>query len=109
MPSREQTVVDAVRLFEEAEYSSGLSASNECPVYKAAYERIYRQARREHLLYYVVTNEYAPARLNKMLDDPCVDGVVHVHKKAPVEVCGLDGRLVRLMDLEDFINATFSW
>ena len=24
--------------------------TNECPVYKAAYERIYRQARRDHLL-----------------------------------------------------------
>lgn len=83
--------------------------TNECPVYKAAYERIYRQVRRDRVLYYVVTNEYDPARLNKMLDDPCIDGVVHVHKKAPVEVCGLDGRLARLIDLEDFIHATFSW
>ncbi len=30
--------------------------TNECPVYKAAYERIYRQARRERLQYYVITN-----------------------------------------------------
>src|SRR4030065_2417665 len=36
--------------------------TNECPVYKAAYERIYRQSRREAgLLYYVVTNEYDPS------------------------------------------------
>jgi len=83
--------------------------TNECPVYKAAYERIYRQARREHLLYFVVTNEYAPARLNKMLDDPCIDGVVHIHKKALVEVCELDARLTRLIDLADFVNATSSW
>jgi hypothetical protein len=83
--------------------------TNECPVYKAAYERIYRQARRDHLLYYVVTNEYDPSRLNKMLDDTCVDGVVHVHKAAVLEVCRLDGRLARLMDLGDFINATASW
>lgn len=83
--------------------------TNECPVYKAAYERIYRQARRDHLLYYVVTNEYDPSRLNKMLDDTCVDGVVHVHKAAVVDVCGLDERLTRLIDLVDFINATSSW
>jgi len=49
------------------------------------------------------------SRLNKMLDDPCIDGVVHVHKKAPMEVCGLDGRLARLIDLEGFIHATFPW
>lgn len=83
--------------------------TNECPVYKAAYERIYRQARRDRLLYYVLTNEYDPARLNKILVDTCVDGVVHVHKAAVVELCGLDGRLSRLMDLADFIEATMSW
>lgn len=83
--------------------------TNECPVYKAAYERIYRQARRDRLLYYVVTNEYDPSRLNKMLDDTCVDGVVHVHKAAVVEICRLDGRLERLTDLADFVTATSSW
>lgn len=83
--------------------------TNECPVYKAAYERIYRQTRHDHLLYYVLTNEYAPARLTKMLNDTCVDGVVHVHKAAVVEVCKLDGRLTRLMDLADFIMTTSSW
>jgi len=83
--------------------------TNECPVYKAAYERIYRQARHDHLVYYVLTNEYDPSRLNKMLDDSCVDGVVHVHKTAVVDVCKLDGRLTRLMDLADLVNATFSW
>ncbi len=83
--------------------------TNECPVYKAGYERIYRQARRNPFLYYVVTNEYDPARLNKMLDDTCVDGIVHVHKAAVVEVCGLNGRLARLIDLADFINVSLSW
>lgn len=83
--------------------------TNECPVYKAAYERIYRQTRRGHMLYYVLTNEYDPARLNKILDDSCIDGVVHVHKAAVVEVCKLNGRLTRLLDLEDFINATSTW
>jgi hypothetical protein len=82
--------------------------TNECPVYKAAYGRVYRQVHPD-LLYFVATNEYDPARLNKMLDDSCVDGVVHVHKTAVVEVCGLNGRLERLMDLADFVSATSSW
>ncbi len=83
--------------------------TNECPVYKAAYERVYRQTRYEHLLYYVVTNEYDPARLNKILNDTCVDAVVHVCKTALVEVCGLNGRLKKLFDLVDFIKATSLW
>jgi hypothetical protein len=83
--------------------------TNECPIYKAAYERIYRQARRDHLLYYVATNECDPSRLNKMLDDSCVDGVVHVHKAAVVDVCQLNDRLTRLMDLANLVDATSSW
>ena len=83
--------------------------TNECPVYKAAYERIYRQARRDHLLYFFITNEYDASRLNKLLDDTCVDGVVHVHKAAVIEICKMNGRLTRLIDLADFVNATFSW
>ena len=82
--------------------------TNECPVYKAAYQRIYRQSRRE-LLYYVVTNEYDPSRLTKMLDDTCVDGIIHVHKAGVVDVCGLNGRLVELIDLADFVQSTNAW
>jgi hypothetical protein len=82
--------------------------TNECPVYKAAYERIYRQTR-QHLLYYVVTNEFDPSRLTKMLDDTCVNGIVHVHKPAVVDVCGLNGRLKQLTDLEAFIDLASSW
>jgi hypothetical protein len=83
--------------------------TNECPVYKAAYERIYRRAASRPLLYFVVTNEYDPSRLSKLLEDPCVDGVVHVHKPAVVDVCGLDDRLGGLMDLTDLVAATDSW
>ncbi len=84
--------------------------TNECPVYKAAYQRIYRQSRRGHdLLYYVVTNEYDPSRLTKMLDDSCVDGIVHVHKAGVVDVCGLNGRLADLIDLAEFISSTERW
>lgn len=84
--------------------------TNECPVYKAAYNRIYRgQQSGQGLLYFVVTNEFDPARLTKALDDSCVDGVIHVHKAAVVEICELDGRLDRLMDLSDLVQMTYSW
>lgn len=84
--------------------------TSECPAYKSGYERIYRRGRRDPgLLYYVVTSEYDPARLNKMLDDSCVDGIVHVHKAAVVDVCGLDRRLTELIDLADFIDAASTW
>jgi hypothetical protein len=82
--------------------------TNECPVYKAAYQRIYRQSRRE-LLYYVVTNEFDPSRLTKMLDDTCVDGIIHVHKAGVVDVCRLNGRLTGLIDLADFVQSTHTW
>jgi len=84
--------------------------TNECPVYKAAYERIYRQSRQQgKLLYFVLTNEYDPSRLGKILNDSCIDGVVHVHKHAVVDVCGLDGRARGLIDLSEFIELTTSW
>lgn len=83
--------------------------TNECPVYKTEYLRVYRQARREQLLYFVVTNEYDPSRLNKMLSDSCVDAVVHVRKAMVIDVCRLNSRLTDLMDLKDFIALTSSW
>ena len=43
-----------------------------------------------------------------MMDDECVDGVVHVHKAVVVEVCQLDDRVTRLLDLADLINETFN-
>jgi hypothetical protein len=83
--------------------------TNECPVYKAAYERVYRGTKRDHMRFYVITNEYDPSRLIKLLDDTCVDAVVHVHKPAVVDVCKLDGRLDELMDLSELITLTYSW
>lgn len=83
--------------------------TTECPVYKSAYQKIYRQQGRSSLLYYVITNEFDPARLNKILKDPCIDGVIHVHKPAVTEVCKLDSRLTNLLDLTDLIQLTFSW
>ncbi len=83
--------------------------TNECPVYKAAFERIYRRLRAQRLRFYVITNEYDPSRLTKLLSDSCVDSVVHVHKPAVVTVCKLDGRIEELKDLEDLVNATQEW
>lgn len=83
--------------------------TTECPVYKSAYQSIYRQLYQGSLLYYVITNEFDPARLSKMLRDPCIDGVIHVHKPAVTKICGLNGRLIDLLDLTDLIQLTFSW
>ncbi len=56
-----------------------------------------------------ITNEYDPSRLTKMLNDSCIDGIVHVHKVGVVDVCRLNGRLVELIDLADFIHFTENW
>lgn len=77
--------------------------TNECPAYKQA-----ASWGRRPLDYIVVTNEYDPARLAKVLEDTCFDAVVHVHKPAVVEVSKLDGRLSRLMDLTDLLGYTNS-
>jgi hypothetical protein len=77
--------------------------------YKAAFERVYRSVRGDHLQYYVITNEYDPARLNKLLCDSCIDGLIHIHKYAVTDICQLDGRLSNLVDLRDFILQSHSW
>lgn len=73
---------------------------NECPVYKQAAYTL----NRINLKYYVVTNEFDPARLSKVIEDPCVDGVIHVHKPLLVDVLDLDGRLDKLIDLSVFLE-----
>lgn len=78
--------------------------TNECPVYKSAALRL-----RVPLEYFVVTNEFDPARLQKILADSCVDGVAHVHKPLLTTVLGLDGRLGDLLDLADLVNASRAW
>lgn len=78
--------------------------TNECPTYKQAAQRL-----RQPLAYVVVTNEYDPSRLHKILDDTCIDAVVHVHKPVVTEVLGLDGRLNRLLDLTELFALTEQW
>ena len=82
--------------------------TNECPVYKEGYNRIHR-GRGGRLYFYVLTNEFQSGRLAKMLSDPCIDGVVHVHKPLVVDVCGFDGRLDKLFDLTDLVSLSFEW
>ncbi len=78
--------------------------TNECPIYKAAAMRS-----RTPLGYYVVTNEFDPARLSKILGDTCIDGLAHVHKQAVITACNLDGRLGGMLDLSDFVAITQNW
>jgi hypothetical protein len=76
--------------------------TNECPVYKEAAFRHWRR----HPYYYVVTNEFSPARLRRLVEDPCVDAVIHVHAALVTEVCGLD---IHVADLADLIRLTSTW
>ncbi len=78
--------------------------TNECPSYKQA-----AVWRRQNLLYIVVTNEYDPARLDKVISDTCIDSVVHVHKPAVVDAAALDGRADSLLDLSDLCRLTLGW
>lgn len=77
--------------------------TSECPTYKQAFNLVYASQSDAPMKFYVVTNEYDPARLSKMIEDSCIDGVVHVHKEAVTKICGLNGRLEELIDLDDFV------
>jgi len=61
------------------------------------------------IFYYVTTNEFDPARTEKLIKDKCIDRVVHVHKPLVTDVCGLDGRLSELLDLSDLIRQSMTW
>ncbi len=79
--------------------------TTECSAYKTAF----KAETGKSLRYFVVTNEFEPARLTKMLEDECVDHVVHVHKPLVTETCRLDSRLEELWDLKDFLASSSSW
>lgn len=78
--------------------------TSECRAYKNAARFTDTQ-----IFYYVATNEYDPARVEKPLTDKCIDGVVHVHKPLVTAVCGLDGRLTQFLDLSGLIQGTNHW
>jgi hypothetical protein len=74
--------------------------------------RAYKNAGRftdTEIFYYVATNEYDPARVEKPLTDKCIDGVAHVHKPLVTTVSGLDGRLADLLDLSELIEQSKQW
>jgi hypothetical protein len=85
--------------------------TNECTAYKSAAI----QQNVMDLRYFVVTNEMSVRRLDKILNQPCVDGLVHVHLPA-VEVmehrsARMDEaiRRGRLLDLVEFVRDTMNW
>lgn len=78
--------------------------TSECRAYKNAARFTDTQ-----LFYYVATNEYDPARVEKPLTDKCINGVVHVHKPLVTEICGLDGRLAEFLDLSELIEKSNQW
>ncbi|MFQ5799786.1 MAG: hypothetical protein ACE5H0_13990 [Bacteroidota bacterium] len=49
--------------------------------------------------YFVVTNEYGPARIKKVLDNACKNGLFHVNRDLVLEIHGGNGRLEGLEDL----------
>jgi hypothetical protein len=78
--------------------------TSECRAYKSA-----AQFTDSRIFYYVATNEYDPARVEKPLTDKCIDGVVHVHKPLVTAVSGLNGRLDELLDLSELIEESDHW
>ncbi len=78
--------------------------TSECRAYKGA--AAFTDTR---IFYYVATNEFDPARTDKLIGDKCIDGVVHVHKPLVTEVCQLNGRLDQLLDLSELIACSVNW
>ncbi len=78
--------------------------TSECRAYKGA-----ARFTDTNIFYYVATNEFDPARTEKLLADKCIDGVVHVHKHLVTGVCNLDGCLRNLLDLSDLIQLSHNW
>lgn len=56
------------------------------------------------LKFYVVTNEFGPARLSKVLEDYRIDDVFHVNRRLVVDIAKVDGRLERLRDLSELLR-----
>jgi len=78
--------------------------TTECRAYKNA--ATYTDTK---LFYYIATNEFDPARTEKLILDKCVDRVIHVHKELVTGVCKLNGRLKDLWDLSELLASSNSW
>ena len=86
--------------------------TNECTQYKSA--SIQRQEM--NLLYFVVTNEVDGQRLDKILNQPCVDALVHVSLDFVDAVNGGFTEFMtaakaarRLLDLKELAQLTYTW
>ncbi len=86
--------------------------TNEC----AQYKRASIQLQEMNLLYFVVTNEVSGQRLDKVLNQPCVDGLVHVSLGFVNEVNGgltdfmtAAKAASRMLDLKEFVQSTYTW
>jgi len=86
--------------------------TNECQEYKAAAMKRQNMG----LKYYLVTNEFDGQRLDKVLNQPCVDALVHIH--LPLALHLLDGGTLlmhagrgdrRLLDMAEFVAMTSEW
>lgn len=78
--------------------------TTECRAYKNA--ATYTDTK---LFYYIATNEFDPARTDKLIGDRCVDRVIHVHKELVTGVCKLNGRLKSLWDLSELLESSNNW
>jgi hypothetical protein len=83
--------------------------TNECTSYKAA--AIQQQI--TNLQYFVVSNEFSAARLEKVLSQPCVDGLVHAHSPLFDLIAGAAAVPVtshsKFSELVQFVQSTHSW
>jgi hypothetical protein len=69
-----------------------------------------------HLQHFVITNEMDGQRSDKILNQPCVDGLVMIHLPLAQQLLGgltplmTGARAVRrLLDLSELVQATTTW
>lgn len=83
--------------------------TNECTAYKSA--AIQQQI--PLFEYFVLTNEFSPARLQKVLNQPCVSGLIHVHEPLLTTIAGPKASSVtghpKFYDLVTFVSQTRGW
>jgi hypothetical protein len=58
---------------------------------------------------YFVTNEFDPARLDKIIGAEVVEAVVHVNPQIVTDVCGLNERLALMRDIPHLCGASRAW
>lgn len=85
--------------------------TNECQEYKAAAVRRQNMT----LQHFVITNEVDGQRTDKLLNQPCIDGLIMVHlplvQQLGTVTAMMQGAIGawRLLDLADFVRLTHTW